>query len=131
MGNQSTVTASAVTVTLAAETLVLTAPAYAVNNPGGQGISVDGAVDITAGTSTTAIVLRVRRDSVIGTVVGTITHTLAATVVGAIPFDFLDTVATALVGSPVYVLTAQQTAGSANGTISVATMNVEASTVVN
>ena len=128
MGNQSTVTASAVTVTLAAETVVVSAPAYPVNNPGGQGVSIDGMVDITAGTSTTAIVLRVRRDTLTGTVVGTVTHSLAATVLGAIPFDFLDTAATALVGAPVYVLTAQQTAGSANGTISVATMNVESST---
>lgn len=128
MGNQSTVTASAVTVTLAAETAILTAPAYPVNNPGGQGVSIDGMVDITTGASTTAVVLRVRRDSVTGTIVGAVTHTLAAAALGAIPFDFLDTVATALVGSPVYVLTAQQTGGTANGTATVATMNVESST---
>jgi hypothetical protein len=119
-------TALAVAVTAAAETVVLTIPFSAGNslnsslaNAPGVGKPsnnrIAGAMDLLAGTGTTAVVTRCRQGSLTGAVVGVLeTDTLAATNTGAIPFDFKDT---ASGYAQAYVITVQQTGGTANGTV--------------
>jgi hypothetical protein len=83
--------------------------------PGQPNYCIEGVLNITTGATTTAVVVRCRRGGVAGTQVGTSqSHTLAAAASGNIAFKFTDP------GAPVetqYVITVQQTGGSAAGTV--------------
>lgn len=75
---------------------------------------ISGVMNYTAGTGTTAVVLRCRRGALAGAQVGTSqTVTLAAGASDNIPYEFQDAGAAPNVG---YVITIQQTGGTAAGT---------------
>ena len=110
----------------ATETAVLSGPpSFDVTGvPSGDFTRIHGVINITAGTSTTAVVVKVRRGTgIAGTQVGnSATHTLAAGASASIPFDYTDT---AQFMANTYSVTMTQTAGAANGTINAASMTVE------
>lgn len=121
----SGVTADTTLVTTA-ETVVATVTGVSTAQPG-QFVDITGFANITLGASTTAVTLRVRRDSLTGTLVGeanaeqdftaagsTERHSIFAQEVN--PGEFL---------GRTYVLTVQQTAASANGTVVDAGIEVE------
>jgi hypothetical protein len=117
---------SPVTLTTTAETAVATTPTFTEGQvgPAYQGMKVYGVVNVTAGTSTTAVVVRVRQGSGVGgALVGNAaTHTLAAGAIANIPFDILDTAGVS--GSNLlWTVTVQQTAASANGTVNQASLS--------
>lgn len=92
-----------------------------------NGVRISGVLNVTAGTGTTAVVVKVRRtNAVTGTQVGTsLTVTLAAAAVANIPFDVVD-------GPPGtlddYCVTVTQTGATGNGTVNVASITVESGT---
>lgn len=102
---------------LAAETVVYTTPAIQMG--AGEGpVGITGTLNVVPGTGTTAVVIRVRQGNVTGPLVGVaLTHTVAAGAVQSVSFgatdtgDFLQQP-----GGGQYVVTAQQTGGTANGT---------------
>lgn len=119
MSTQATKTASGVAVVNAAETAVVTTDLLPSGTGASfEGVEIRGVLTILTGTSTTAVVIRVRQGSgVSGTVVGAArTHTIGAAVNAQIPFCELDA-APAAAGQQ-YTVTAQQTGGAANGTAS-------------
>lgn len=76
---------------------------------------ISGSVNITAGTGTTAVVIRCRKNGLTGTAVGVShTDTLAAGNTEDIPYYFDDT---APGFAQAYVITVQQTGGTAAGTV--------------
>lgn len=103
--------------------------------PVGQGMKVRGTINVTAGTGTTAVVLRVRKGGLTGALVGpAMTHTLAAGASANIPYDVLDNAPTQSpidpqgaqsVGSNLYLLTIQQTGGTAAGTVNYGTISLQ------
>ena len=108
-----------------AETVIYTTPAI-LTGPAGPPVGITGTVNITPGTGTTAIILRVRQGSLTGTLVGgSPSHTVAAGAAQSISFGVTDTTQfTQQAGGGVYVVTAQQTGGTANGTTNVVDIEV-------
>lgn len=79
---------------------------------------INGTMNVTAGTGTTAVVIACRRgaNTTTGAVVGQkLTHTLAAGNSASIPFEFLDAISSTEVNG--YSITIQQTGGTAAGTV--------------
>lgn len=102
-----------------AETVVaiVNAPSLDTGNVAWPGIELDGYVNITLGTSSTALVVKVRQGSTVGGAqVGTTdTHTIAAASSPvSIPFSKSDLSG---VEQTQYCLTLTQTSGGANGTV--------------
>jgi hypothetical protein len=100
-----------------AETVIYTTPA--IQTGAGMGpIGIRVTTSITPGTGTTAIVLRVRQGGLTGPIVGpAFTHTVAAGAVQTMTFATTDnTTFTEQAGGGSYVVTAQQTGGTGNGT---------------
>lgn len=94
---------------------VLTAPTGPGFSTGQAKNLITGSMNITAGTGTTAVVIRCRQNGVAGTQVGlSKTVTLAAGNTDEIPFNFLDPAATSI---QQYAITVQQTGGTAAGTV--------------
>lgn len=104
------------TLTTTSETVVATLSGITTSQAG-QTIALRGQATITTGGSTTAITLRVRRDSVSGTVVGeAIADQIEAAAGSTETHDIYAEDTTRGEGSGfTYVLTAQQTAAAANG----------------
>lgn len=100
---------------LAAETILLTLPP-SISLPQGVQVVLEGMVQLQAGTATTSVVIRCRRGAALtGALVGAaLTHTLAAGANACIAFQFSDTPGE--VAGQQYVVTAQQTAATGNGT---------------
>lgn len=104
-----------------AETVVYTTPLIQVGPTGPlvNPIDISGTLYLTAGTGTTAVVIRCRQGSLSGPQVGpSETHTLAAGASAAISFGFTD-LTTFLEAAPAggaYVITVQQTGGTGAGT---------------
>jgi hypothetical protein len=119
MGKRTTsteVTADTTLVTTA-ETVIATLSDVSTSRPGGT-VRFRGEAKLTTGGSTTAVTLRVRRDSVSGTVVDesnavTIEAAAGSTEDHDIQCD--DSPSGEIFGAT-YVLTAQQTGAAANGT---------------
>lgn len=99
-----------------AETVIATLAGVSTNQPG-QTVALRGSARITTGAATTALTLRVRRDSLTGTLVGEATPEQIEAVAGSTeghdiyvqesdPGEF---------SGRTYVLTAQQTAATGNG----------------
>ena len=110
---------------LAVETVILTLGPFSVTQDGDP-INITGSIAVTAGTAATAVTVRVRRGTTTaGTLVG---GAEPATVVAGnqypLGFDALDFPGP--VAGQQYVVTAQQTAATANGAVSFA----EATTTV-
>lgn len=120
-----------------AETVIITGTPYTYDNPNpyvggehvgsGQGVSINGIVNVTTGAGANLITIRVRYSTVGGAVVGgagaTITHTVAAATAYALPYSFEDLTRFAASGG-IYVLTVQQGAASGNGAVQPATMEI-------
>ena len=110
-----------------AETVIYTTPAISagqqVQNPGNP-VSITGTVNITPGTSTTGITIRIRQGSLTGPVIGVAPlHTVVAGAPQSISFGGTD--ATTFLESPnSYVITAQQTAGTVAGTTNMVDVEV-------
>lgn len=112
-----------VNVVTTTETVALVTPPVSTTW-GGDQIDVEGEINITAGTGTTACVLRIRRgNGITGTVVRAAdTDTIAAGSSESFLLQGIDTPGD--VAGQVYSLTVQQTAATANGTINGASVAV-------
>lgn len=111
--NQLSGTVNIVTTT---ETVALVTPPVSTTY-GSDAIEIEGKLNVTAGTGTTACVLRIRRgNGITGTIVGVAeTDTLAAGSSESFPLEGVDTPGD--VAGQVYSLTVQQTAATGNGTV--------------
>lgn len=117
-GNLHAVAVSAVTLTNAVEGVIATLPAFSENQAGefAQGVVLQAGLNVLIGTGGTALVLRIRKTSLTGALVGvaqTITVTAASVV--QVGIDELDP--TLVQPGVVYVLTGQVTSASANSTV--------------
>src|SRR5579859_7563589 len=104
------------TLTTTSETIVLSLPAISTNGPGDT-VSIQGKFDITFGTGATGVIVRVRRGSTVsGTLIGD-ANTISATAANTndLPFAVEDTPGE--VAGQVYVVTVQQVAATANGSV--------------
>lgn len=120
---------SAQTLTTTAETVVATLTGVS-SKRAGQRVHLEGHINITTGTSTTAVVLRVRQDSLTGTVVDTVeTDSLAAAAAGNPEDHFIeaDFAAGGELSLKTFVLTASQTGAAANGTVNLAALRADLS----
>lgn len=114
-------------------TLVTTAEAVVATvtgtsaNQAGQTVAVRGTYNITLGTNTTAVVTRVRRDSLTGTVVGEVQTEQIFSAAGSSEEHeiYREDVGAGEFSGRTYVVTASQTAASANGTVNNASVEVE------
>lgn len=123
MTKQTSHSSGNATLTNAAEGVILTCAALPSDAVPGTPVRISGYINITAGTSTTAVVVKIRQGSTTGgTQVGnSITHTLAAGATASIYFDVIDNSQI----STGYCITGTQTAGAANGTVNDASITVE------
>ena len=81
----------------------------------GGPVVVEGQINVTPGTTTSAVVVKIRQGSGTGgTTVKSMTHTLAATATANIAFRVVDL---APIAGGQYTLTLTQTAGAAAGTV--------------
>lgn len=117
MANLHTVSASAVNVPTTTETVLATVGPFSENQAGGQGVSFDGNINLTVGTGGTAATVRVRRGTdITGTLIGVAqSQTVVAANSVNLPIAELDPVT--VQPNVTYVVTIQQTAASANGTV--------------
>lgn len=120
------------TLVTTAETACVTLPSFTPDNPQGQGIVVSGDINISPGTGTTSLVLKLRQgaNTVTGTQVGN--SITVASSVSAVGFNWLDTSALAL-NDPAgmqYTVTVTQTGATGNGTVSAATVTAQSATAV-
>jgi len=115
------------TVTTTTEKVVATTAALSMG-PGQQGIWFSGDVEITPGTGTTAVTVKLRAGTSIS---GTQVDTTAAVPVTAgtatqIPYNLLDlTTEAEQAGGQQYVITVTQTGATANGTVNGGHLGVE------
>lgn len=118
---------SAQTITTTAETVVATLSGVS-SRRAGQKVHLEGHVNITTGTSTTAVVLRIRQDSLTGTVVDTVeTDSLAAAAAGNPEDHFIsaDFPGAGELSLKTFVLTVTQTGAAANGTVNLAELRAD------
>lgn len=109
-----------------AETVVATVTGVSTSQAG-QSVDIEGWANITLGTATTAVTLRVRRDSLTGTLVGEANPEQDFTAAGSSERHdvfFQDANAGEFMGRT-YVLTVQQTAATGNGNVIDAGLAVE------
>lgn len=123
---------SAQTLVTTAETVIATLTPFNVDNPAGEGVLIQGDVNVSPGTAATQIVLRVRQGGLTGTLVGVaMPNSVAATNTYNIGSTWLDASALALLDTGLtYVLTAQQTSATANGTVNAAIIAAGSTTAV-
>lgn len=118
------VTASAVAVTLVAETVIATLPG--LTTQGGNTVDLIGEVDITTGAAATGFTLRIRRGV---DTTGAVVTARGPVALGAGLRDIVTVSASdavpADVGNQVYVLTAQQVSATGNGTANTATLRAD------
>lgn len=122
----STYVTADVTLVNAAETVIATLSGVSTNQPG-QTVAFEADATITSGASTTGITLRVRRDTVAGALVGEAVPDAIETAAGSVETHQLVVADTTLgeFASGVFVLTAQQVGGAANGTVSQCSLRCE------
>lgn len=101
-----------------AETVIYTTPPILSGTPQQNPVGIEGTVNITPGTSTTGVVIRVRQGGLTGPQVGAApTHTVAAGAPQSISFGATDSTGyIQQAGGGAYVVTAAQTAGTVAGT---------------
>ena len=115
-------TAAAVTDGHSVETVVLTMPGINTDTTQ-KTVTGIGFLDITPGTNAVACVVKIRRNTVSGTQVGTtISPITVATDDITIPFGFVDTPGDS--AGLKYVVTVAETSGTVNGTVNVVQMTV-------
>lgn len=115
--NVVTSSAAAVTDGHSTETIVLTCAPVIVDQIQ-KTVSISGFLNITPGTNATACVVKIRRNTVTGTQVGTTESPIdvAATSI-SIPFGATDTPGES--AGLVYVVTVAETSGTVNGTVNI------------
>lgn len=109
-----------------AETVVASVSGTSTNQAG-QTVSIRGKANITLGATTTAVVMRVRRDSLTGTVVGEVQTEQISTAAGSTEDHeiYREEVAPGEFSGRTYVITASQTGAGGNGTVNNASVEVE------
>lgn len=113
-------TATAVTDGGATETVVLTSKPVSTQGPGST-VTLFGTLNVTAGTNGVAAIVRIRRGSVTGTILGVATtDTSVATDKYTIPFNVTDDNLDEAGG--LYVVTITETSASADGTVNYVTI---------
>lgn len=114
------------TLVTTAETVVATLTGTSTNQAGQQ-VALRGKANITLGTSTTAIVSRIRRDSLTGTVVGEVQTEQISSAAGSTEDHeiYREDVGAGEFSGRTYVMTVSQTAASANGTVNNASLECE------
>lgn len=121
-----------VTLTTTAETAAITSNALAVNAPGGEGVLIQGTVTGATGAGVTSCQVRIRQgaNTTTGTVVGAVMQEAqGASSFYSMAFSVLDTsVGTAAnpSGTAQYTVTVQQVGATGNGTVTLASVAVEA-----
>lgn len=116
----------AVSLVTTAETVVQTITGVTSRRLG-QRLHFEGEINVTGGTSTTAYVLRIRQDSLTGTLVDTNVSDTLASAVGS-PEDHTieaDFTPTGELSGKVFVLTVSQTGAAANGTVNYAALRAD------
>lgn len=125
MGNLHCVAASAVAIPSTAEIVIATMTAFNENTPAGsnlglatqpggaQGVYLGGSINLTTAASATAITLRVRQQSLTGTLVGLAQVIAIAASTTGIALDIGELDPTFVQTPAIYVITAQLNAGSA------------------
>lgn len=118
--------ATNVTVTTTSETVVATVSGINTYAPGAP-IRLKGFVQLTTGTATTAVTLRVRRDSVTGTVVNEPNAEQIEAAAGSTEGHevLCDDSFAGEVAGQTYVLTVEQTAATGNGSALYGYLNAE------
>lgn len=119
--------AAANVIVAATEVAVFQAPASLAGS-GSAGTWISGDLQVVPGTGTTAMTIRCRYGSGItgATVDANIVVPVSAGVTNSIAFNFFDTTnANEQAGGVIYTLTAQQTGGSANGSVNSGHMGIE------
>lgn len=109
---------------LALESVVLTLPGITVQS--GNPVDITGAVDVTEGTTGTAVTFRLRRGGdATGTIIATYGPvTLAAASRTVVPVAWRDTQNVDVAGQQ-YTLTMQQTGATVNGTANTAALRAD------
>lgn len=114
MANENATTAiTNATLVTTAETVVATLVMPVINEPGGQGVFILGAADVTPGAGSTGLNLRVRIGGLTGTQIG---PTVGVSAGGNGVIGVIDP-QTSYPAGVTYVLTAQQVAATGNGTV--------------
>lgn len=113
----TTVTADVALVTTA-ETVVATLSGVATDRPG-QTVRISAAFRVTTGANTTALTARIRRTSLTGTLLGEATPVQIEAVAGSTEDHdlYVEDSFSGEVAGQVYVLTIEQTAATANGSV--------------
>ena len=114
------------TLVTTAETVIATVTGVSTSQAG-QFVAIKGTANITRGASTTAVVYRVRRDSLTGTVVGEVQTEQIFSAAGSTENHVIyrEDAGAGEFSGRTYVVTASQTAASANGTVNNASVEVE------
>lgn len=111
------------TLTTTAETVVCTLSTVTTDKPG-QTINLRGLFTLVTGTNTTALTIRIREDSLTGTVVGEAPVDAVEAAAGSV--ETHEVYAEHAIGTEVqnktYVLTVAQTGASANGSVTSASL---------
>lgn len=111
------------TLVTSAETVVATLTGTSTNQSG-QSFGLRGEVTLTTGGSTTGVTLRVRRDSLTGTLVGEASADAVEAAAGSVETHdiYVEESAPGEFSGRTYVLTAAQIGAAANGTVSQASL---------
>lgn len=136
MSTESALVYTAVPTNVSTEGVVGISDSVHYVQPTGEGLLVQGVLNVTPGAGTTAVAIRCRKGSGTGgaQVGPTVNHTLAAAASGNIAYNFLDTAPvvdpiTTPTGAPpppgnLYTVTIQQTGGTGAGTVNYATVGL-------
>lgn len=122
----STYSTADTTLVTTAETVIATLSGVSMNKPG-QTVGLRGTFTITTGGSTTAVTTRVREDSLTGTIVGeALADSVESAAGGTETHDiYCEHAPSGEIAGKTYVLTAQQTAAAANGSVLSASLVAE------
>lgn len=114
------------TLVTTAETVVATLAGVSTNQAG-QTVALRGLANITLGATTTAVVMRVRRDSLSGAVVGEVQTEQIFTAAGSTEDHeiYREESAPGEFSGRTYVLTVSQTGAGGNGTVNNASLEAE------
>ena len=106
------------TLVTTAETVIATLPGCSTSGPGKK-VTLAGEFQITTGTNTTGMTVRIRRDSLTGTLVDEANVVQIETAAGNTEDHDIEVVDTPTgeIYNATYVLTVQQVAASANGSV--------------
>lgn len=114
------------TLVTTAETVVATLTGV-TSQQAGQLVELEGEINVTGGTTTSAFVLRVREDSLTGNLVDEIATDTLASAVGSAEDHMIraEHAPTGELSGKSYVLTVAQTGATANGTVNHARLRAD------